>query len=223
MRKLKIYFNAPITLTFTLICFLALFLQMITNGDSTVLLFSTYSSSLLDPLTYVRLIGHIFGHADFDHLISNMIYILLLGPMLEEKYHDRLIIVIVVTALVTGICNNIFQPGVMLLGASGVVFAFILLASITGKDRGIPITLILVAVLWIGGEVTSMLTVTDSISHITHIIGGLVGGAIGLFFKNNYLFTIITIISFVLIIINISTFFLKNEEGFFLIQVSKIF
>ena len=94
---------------------------MITNGDSTVLLFSTYSSSLLDPLTYVRLIGHIFGHADFDHLISNMIYILLLGPMLEEKYHDRLIIVIVVTALVTGICNNIFQPGVMLLGASGVV------------------------------------------------------------------------------------------------------
>lgn len=185
MRKLKIYFNAPITLTFTLICFLALFLQMITNGDSTVLLFSTYSSSLLDPLTYVRLIGHIFGHADFDHLISNMIYILLLGPMLEEKYHDRLIIVIVVTALVTGICNNIFQPGAMLLGASGVVFAFILLASITGKDRGIPITLILVAILWIGGEVTSMLTVTDSISHITHIIGGLVGGAIGLFFKNN--------------------------------------
>ena len=87
---------------------------MITNGDSTVLLFSTYSSSLLDPLTYVRLIGHIFGHADFDHLISNMIYILLLGPMLEEKYHDRLIIVIIVTALVTGICNNIFQPGVML-------------------------------------------------------------------------------------------------------------
>ena len=185
MRKLKIYFNAPITLTFAFICFLALFLQMITNGDSTVLLFSTYSSSLLDPLTYVRLIGHIFGHADFDHLISNMIYILLLGPMLEEKYHDRLIIVIIVTALVTGICNNIFQPGVMLLGASGVVFAFILLASITGKDRGIPITLILVAILWIGGEVTSMLTVTDSISHITHIIGGLVGGAIGLFFKNN--------------------------------------
>ena len=72
-----------------------------------------------------------------------------------------------------------------MLGASGVVFAFILLASITGKDRGIPITLILVAILWIGGEVTSMLTVTDSISHITHIIGGLVGGAIGLFFKNN--------------------------------------
>ena len=185
MRKLKIYFNAPITLTFVFICFIALLLQTITNGASTYLIFSTYRASLLDPLMYVRLIGHIFGHADYNHLISNMLYILLLGPMLEEKYHDRLIVVIVITALVTGICNNIFSPNTQLLGASGVVFAFIILASITGKDRGIPITLILVAVLWVGGEVSDMLTVTDSISHITHIIGGAVGGIVGLFFKNN--------------------------------------
>ena len=184
MRKIKIYFNAPITLTFVAICFFALFLQNITNGASTNLIFSTYSSSLLDPLTYIRLIGHIFGHANYEHLISNMLYILLLGPMLEEKYHDRLITVILITALVTGICNNIFSPNTQLLGASGVVFAFILLASVTGKDRGIPITLILVAILWIGGEVNDMLTVTDSISHITHIIGGATGGIVGMFFKN---------------------------------------
>ena len=185
MRKLKIYFNAPITLTFAFICLLALLLQGLTNGRSTYLLFSTYNSSLLDPLTYVRLIGHIFGHADYNHLVSNMMYILLLGPMLEEKYHDRLITVILITAVVTGVCNSIFQPNVQLLGASGVVFAFILLSSITGKDSGIPITLIIVAVLWVGGEVNSMLTVSDSISHITHIIGGACGALVGLFFKNN--------------------------------------
>ena len=105
--------------------------------------------------------------------------------MLEEKYHDRLIIVILITAIVTGLCNNIFNPGVQLLGASGVVFAFILLVSITGKDKGIPITLILVAILWIGGEVNDMLTVNDSVSHLTHIIGGATGGIVGMFFKNN--------------------------------------
>lgn len=185
MKKIKIYFNAPITLTFVLFCFIALFLQKITNGRSTILFFSTYAASPFDPLTYIRLIGHIFGHADYNHLFSNMIYLLLLGPMLEEKYHNRLIIVILTTAIVTGLCNNLFQPNVRLLGASGVVFAFIILASITGKDRGIPITLILVALFWIGGEITSMFTLSDSISHITHIIGGFVGGAIGLFFKNN--------------------------------------
>lgn len=184
MKKLKIYFNAPITLTFVGICLLALVLDTLTLGKSTDLIFSTYKSSLLDPLMYVRLIGHVFGHAGYSHFISNMLYILLLGPMLEEKYHDKLIIVIIATALVTGVCNNIFSPNTQLLGASGVVFAFILLASITGRDDGIPITLILVAILWVGGEVMG-LTNSDGISHITHIIGGIVGAIIGLSFKNN--------------------------------------
>lgn len=184
MKKIKIYFNAPITLTFVGICLLALVLDALTLGRSTDSVFSTYKSSLLDPLMYVRLIGHVFGHAGYSHFISNMLYILLLGPMLEEKYHDKLIIVIIATALVTGVCNNIFSPNTQLLGASGVVFAFILLASITGRDDGIPITLILVAILWVGGEVMG-LTNSDGISHITHIIGGIVGAIIGLSFKNN--------------------------------------
>lgn len=184
MKKWKIYFNAPITLTFVGICLLALLLDTLTSGRSTTLLFSTYKSSLLDPLMYVRLVGHVFGHAGYTHFISNMLYILLLGPMLEEKYHKKLIIVIVATGITTGIIHNIFEPNTALLGASGVVFAFILLASITGRDNGIPITLILVAILWVGGEVTDLAS-ADGVSHITHIIGGLVGAIIGLSFKDN--------------------------------------
>ena len=134
---------------------------------------------------YIRLIGHIFGHADLNHLISNTLYILLLGPMLEEKYHDRLIVVIMVTAIVTGVVHNIMTPNIQLLGASGVVFAFILLSSITGNEHGIPITLILVAVLWIGGEIYDGLMVRDSISQLTHILGGLVGAVVGMMFKKN--------------------------------------
>ena len=184
-KSLKIYFNAPITLSFCGICLIALLLSMLTNGDSTYLIFSTYRSSLLDPLTYIRLIGHVFGHASWSHLTSNLLYILLLGPMLEEKYHDRLIIVIVVTALVTGIMHSIIDPGSILLGASGIVFAFILMASVTGRSDGIPITLILVAVLWLGNELLVDMNTVDTISHITHIIGGISGAALGMFFKNN--------------------------------------
>ena len=183
-KKLVIYLNAPITLGFTAVCLLALLLQYLTNGLSTNLLFSTYGSSWLNPLTYIRLIGHVFGHANFEHLISNMLFILLLGPMLEEKYGNKLIYVIVATALVTGVIHNIFEPNVQLLGASGVVFAFILLASITGTNQGIPITLILVAILWIGGEIYDGLTSMDNVSQITHIIGGIVGAGIGLAFKD---------------------------------------
>ena len=184
-RKIVIYLNAPITLGFCVICVIALILQIITGGASTNLLFSTYNSSLLNPLTYIRLICHVFGHADINHLLGNLMYILILGPMLEEKYHDKLIYVILTTAIVTGVVNNIFFPNTQLLGASGVVFAFILLSSVTGSSKGIPVTSILVALLWIGGEIYDMVAVSDSISQLTHIIGGITGLLIGLSFKRN--------------------------------------
>lgn len=185
MKKLRVYINAPITLMFVVICLMTIILDSVTNGASTELFFSTYGSSWLNPLTYVRLIGHVFGHEGLSHLISNALYLLLLGPMLEEKYHDRIIVVILATALVTGIFHNIVEPDVMLLGSSGVVFAFILLASITGKEEGIPITLILVAVLWLGQEIYSGISSADNVSQITHIIGGLSGALLGMVFKRN--------------------------------------
>lgn len=169
---------------FVIACLMTIVLDSITSGKSTELLFSTYGSSWLDPLTYIRLFGHVLGHANFSHLISNALYLLLLGPILEEKYHNKLIIVIFITALVTGLVSNIFQPNIALLGSSGVVFAFILLASITGKQEGIPVTLILVAILWLGQEIYSGVIQTDNISQLTHIIGGLSGGLLGIFFKN---------------------------------------
>ena len=183
MKKRKIYLNAPITLGFSLICIIASLLNMVSSGKNNVLFFSTYGSSLLSPMTYIRLLGHIFGHANVDHLVSNLLYILLLGPMLEEKYGKRLIIVILSTAAVTGIVHNLLSPNTMLLGASGVVFAFIILASITGNEEGIPVTLIIVALLWIGSEIYTGITTADSVSQLTHIVGGLTGGIIGLAFK----------------------------------------
>ena len=184
-KKLNIYLNAPITLGFVIICTIVLVLDYITKGITTHLFFSTYHSSFLNPLTYVRLIGHVFGHANITHLISNMTYILLLGPMLEEKYKNKLIYVIIISALATGLINNIFSPNTILLGASGVCFSFILLSSITGTKEGVPVTLIIVAILWIGGEIYSGIAVADNISQISHIIGGLIGAFMGMKFKSN--------------------------------------
>ena len=183
MKRKHIYINAPITLAFSLICILTLLLNYISHSKTNLLLFSTYGSSLLSPLTYIRLFTHVLGHANINHLMSNLLYILLLGPILEEKYGNRLIIVILTTAVVTGVIHNFLSPNVMLLGASGVVFSFIILASITGNEEGIPLTLIIVSVLWIGSEIYTGITTADSISQLTHITGGLCGGFIGLAFK----------------------------------------
>lgn len=180
-KRIKIKWNARSTLAFAVLCFAALLLNMLTKGSTNRLLFSVYRSSFANPLAYVRVFTHVLGHADWSHLIGNMMYILLLGPILEERYGSlNILFVMMCTALVTGVINLVFFPHVSLLGASGVVFAMILLLAMTPSEKKtIPITFILVVLLYIGQEVYTAVTVADNVSHMAHIIGGLVGGFLG--------------------------------------------
>lgn len=181
MKKLKITFNAPVTLSFVFVSFAVLIAGILTGGMSTQLLFMTWHSPLLSPLTYVRFFTHVLGHSGWEHYVGNMAYILLLGPMLEEKYGgQKLLEVIGITALVTGLINYIFFPAGALCGASGIVFAFILMTSFTGFRQGeIPLTFLLVAVIYIGEQIAEGVFLQDNVSQLTHIIGGLIGAVAG--------------------------------------------
>ena len=141
----------------------------------------TYHSSFLNPMTYVRFVTHVFGHVGWSHFIGNASYLLLLGPMLEEKHGSKAILeVILITAVVTGLINYFFFWNIGLCGASGVVFAFIMLASFTDFREGeIPITFILVAAIFIGQQVYEGIAVQNNISNMAHIVGGIVGAIIG--------------------------------------------
>lgn len=185
--KVRIVFNAPVILWFSIICLIALIAAIITDGRSSQMVFSVYRSSLADPLTYVRLVGHVFGHADWEHILGNITLILVVGPLLEEKYGSmNLLFVMLATALVTGLVHMIFFPHVQLLGASGIVFAFILLSSITSiREGSIPLTFILVAIIYIGGELYASIFVRDNVSNLTHILGGLVGAGLGFIMNKN--------------------------------------
>lgn len=188
MKKgLKVSFNSPVVLWFSIICLFALIAGIVTQGATTTMFFSVYRSSLASPLTYLRFIGHIFGHASWDHFLGNITLLLVVGPMLEEKYgSSNILFVILTTAIVTGIVNFIFFPHVQLLGASGVVFAFILLSSFTSIQEGtIPVTFILVAVIYIGGQIYDGFFVHDNVSNLTHILGGAVGSALGYVLTKN--------------------------------------
>lgn len=181
MKKIKITLNSPLILCFAATCLITVVINIVTLGASNKLLFMTYHSALSDPLTYVRFFTHVLGHSGWEHYIGNMAYILLLGPALEEKYgQKKILLVICITALVTGLINYLFFWNVALCGASGVVFAFILLTSFTSFRRGeIPITVILVAVIFIGQQVYEGLFRDDNISNLSHIIGGIVGAVMG--------------------------------------------
>lgn len=181
MKKFKITFNAPAVLSFVFICFVATLIGILTNQAITQLLFMTYHSPLKDPLTYLRFITHVFGHAGWSHFLGNATYLLLLGPMLEEKYGSKVLLeIMLLTAVVTGLINYIFFWNVGLCGASGIVFAFIILASFTGfREKEIPLTFILVAVIFIGQQIYEGITIEDNISNMAHIVGGVVGAVIG--------------------------------------------
>ena len=180
MKKLQL--NAPVILGFFFISLLSLVLGFLTSGASTTAAFSVYRASLLDPLTYVRFFGHIFGHANLTHFSSNMLLLLIVGPPLEKLYGSKTIALgIMAAALITGILQFVFFPHTILLGASGIVFMLIMLSSFSGAKAGqIPVTLILVALMYLGQEVYSIFFIRDNVANLIHIVGGICGIGMGL-------------------------------------------
>ncbi|MDD7281206.1 rhomboid family intramembrane serine protease [Floccifex sp.] len=178
---MKIKNNAPVTVGFVLACCLVLVLNAVSN-NKLMPYFVTYRSSLTDPFTYIRLFSYILGHADLSHLTSNMTFILLLGPMIEEKYGSKkLLKMILITALIGSLLNTLLFSNQALCGASGIVFMMIVVSSITSvRHKEIPLTLILVFVFFIGKEIYSAIFEQDSISQLTHIAGGFCGAYFGM-------------------------------------------
>ena len=125
------------------------------------------------------LLSHSMGHASTEHLLGNLTFILLLGPIVEEKYGSKnVLFMMLLTSLVTGILNYyFFNTG--LLGASGIVFMLILLVSFTNVREGeIPVSFILISVLFLGKELIQSMQ-SDHISQFAHIIGGVCGSIFG--------------------------------------------
>ena len=180
-RVIKLQFNAPMILLFTLLSLAALVANYFTKGWANHQFFSTYGRHPDQFMWYVRLVGHVLGHTSWGHYMGNMVLLLVVGPPLEEKYGSWTSLwCIVFTAVVSGLIHCFWDPAHALLGASGIVFMLIMLSSLAGMRGGaIPITLILVGLIYLGGELVAAFTGDDSVSQLTHIIGGLCGTFLG--------------------------------------------
>ncbi len=176
---MKLTYNAPLVLTFCLLC-TGLFIINEYTGESlnsVLMLHNDFSwTSITD---WISLLGHAFGHADWQHLLGNLTFLLLLGPVLEEKYGTgQLGVMALITAVLTSIIQLIFF-NYNSHGASGLVFMCIILVSFVNvKEKEVPLTFVLVFLLYIGQEIYSSLT-PDNISHYAHIMGGICGGIFG--------------------------------------------
>lgn len=177
--KLKITYNAPLVLTFSIIC-VALFLiqeKVYPIYDYIVLNGFNFKYAL----DYPSLILYPLAHNSAEHLLANLAMLLLIGPIVEEKYGGlQLLLMFVITALVTAILHLIFFSS-GLLGASGIVFMLIILGSFSSSQKGqIPLTFILILIVWMGKEIWESFE-KDHISQMAHIIGGVCGSLFGFF------------------------------------------
>lgn len=178
MAKLRITYNAPVILTFTA---LAVAVQLATGlvGDQSIKPYVAAPPFFGDWQSYLGLVTHPLGHANWDHLLGNFGIILLLGPILEERHGSRsLLLMFLITALITGLANIVLTDA-YLVGASGIVFMLIVLASTANIRRGeIPLTFLAVALLYLGREVVQSFK-QDNVSQLAHLMGGIAGGVFG--------------------------------------------
>ena len=174
---MKIKYNSPVILTYSIIsiCILAF-----CNSEFLAKYFSSPAHlSFSDPYFYLRLVSYIAGHGGWNHLMGNLMIILLIGPLLEEKYDSgKLFEMILITTVATGLLNA-FLFSNSLIGGSGIAFMLILLGSFSNiRSKEIPLTFIIIAVLFIGSEIVATLKI-DRISQFSHLAGGFIGAGYG--------------------------------------------
>lgn len=175
-------YNSVVILSYFFICLVVHILNTITRDRvNNFLVFRR--GSLLNPMTYIRLVASGLCHKDWSHFRNNFITILLIGPLLEEKYGSiNLLYMLLITTFASSLVHLFLYDGGA-IGASDNVYMLIVLCSIVNiSDGKIPITLILIILFYVVDEVIKLFSnKKDNISHDSHLVGAICGFLFGYF------------------------------------------
>jgi len=155
---IKISYDAPITLTFVLVSlFLALLNGLVLKNRLDYILLSSPTRiggelpfDAQNISSYIKLVLYIFGSNSWGSLFSSLVFILLLGPTIEEQYGSIIIgIMILISALFAGVLNACFCTQ-CLRGPIAIIFMLIFLnAFISFSKKKLPLSFVLAFVLFI--------------------------------------------------------------------------
>jgi GlpG protein len=177
---MKITFDSKATLILASLSLIGLFfVNTSTESGSIFILNGDFQET--SPVWYISTLTYIFGHADFEHVIGNLSIVLLLGPLVELKFGwQKFSLMVVSTAILTAILHTLLWDN-GLIGASGIAFMLIVVTSLLNtRGKDIPITFILVVLLFLGQEIYSSFK-NDQISHFAHLFGGAMGAFWGFY------------------------------------------
>ncbi|RMD48210.1 MAG: rhomboid family intramembrane serine protease [Ignavibacteria bacterium] len=126
-------------------------------------------------------------HSGFNHLISNIIPLFLMGTALYYFYPSSANKVITIIYILTGILVWLFARPAYHIGASGVVYglaSFLFFSGIIKRDVR-SITVALLVVFLYGGLVWGILPIDNKISYESHFYGGVVGFICAFIFRKS--------------------------------------
>lgn len=178
--------RAHITITLiilNLFCFISLNLIIGVEG---VLYFAQINRNIVERGEIWRLFTPMFLHADFLHLFSNMVALLIFGTAVEETYKSKYQYLLIY--FVSGFIGNLFTLLILpldsiSLGASGAIFGLIGAAFMVfiKEDH----TFLFLGMLYIGYFILS--SFAPGINAIAHIFGLIGGIGLGYLFSGKQL------------------------------------
>lgn len=122
---------------------------------------------------YYRLVTSGFLHYSILHILLNMVFLYVMGTMLEPAIGGLNLAVVYFVSLLAGAFGALlFEPGVLTVGASGACFGVLGALMVVAHNRHIPI--------WQSGlGPTLLINVIFSLTVAGISIGGHVGGFVG--------------------------------------------
>jgi membrane associated rhomboid family serine protease len=168
----KLFFSLFYPIVFVMLLWLIKFYEIISNNN-----LSWYG---IYPRTVHGLIG-IFAapllHADFDHLLSNSLPLLILGTIMFYFYRPIAFQVFFWVYLMTGVWVWAAARESYHIGASGILYGFVSFLFFSGvfrKDTRL-LALSMFVVFLYGGTVWGILPFKNGISWESHLLGSLAG------------------------------------------------
>lgn len=147
---------------------------------------------LAEYAIYPRTLHGLFGvlitplvHADFHHLVSNAIPLLVLGSVLCYFYREVALRVFFFSYLFSGLMVWVFARPSYHIGASGLVYAFASFLFFSGIVRKYAplITISLLVVFLYGYLIWGVFPIDPLVSWEGHLWGGICGGVLAFVFR----------------------------------------
>lgn len=171
-------------------------LLMITTAMSFLEIpFSGFSKAMsLAPYRFFdapwMLLSSIFVHANFGHLLQNMVALAIFGTFLEKVIKtNRFLLVYFVSGIAGGIAAFFFYPDSLSLGASGAIMGVVGCLTVMRPRAsiwfGASLPIIVFSALWILTDLVGLFVPSD-IGNAAHLAGFIVGAAFGNLWKRKF-------------------------------------